>query len=136
MTNYNFSSKFKYANIFSVTLFFISIILIAFKGLNYGIDFKGGTLIELRSSNTEASLIRDVLKNMDLGDVNVKKFGKEGDFLIKVEEKRDNNKLIPEIKKNLSDSLNSDVNFRRVENVGPKVSAELLQSGIIAISLS
>ena len=136
MTNYNFSSRFKYANIFSVTLFFISIILISFKGLNYGIDFKGGTLIELRSNNTEASSIRDVLKNMDLGDVNVKKFGKEGDFLIKVEEKGNNNKLIPEIKKNLSDSLNSDVNFRRVENVGPKVSAELLQSGIIAISLS
>ncbi len=136
MTNYNFSSKFKHANIFSVVLFFISIILIAFKGLNYGIDFKGGTLIELRSNNTEASSIRDVLKNMDLGDVNVKKFGKEGDFLIKVEEKGDNNKLIPEIKKNLSDNLNSDVNFRRVENVGPKVSAELLQSGIIAISLS
>ena len=136
MTNFNFSSKFKYANIFSVILFFISIILIAFKGLNYGIDFKGGTLIELRSNNTETSSIRDVLKNMDLGDVNVKKFGKEGDFLIKVEEKGDNNKLIPEIKKNLSDNLNSDVNFRRVENVGPKVSAELLQSGIIAISLS
>ena len=136
MTNFNFSSKFKHANIFSVILFFISIILIAFKGLNYGIDFKGGTLIELRSNNTEASSIRDVLKNMDLGDVNVKKFGKEGDFLIKVEEKGDNNKLIPEIKKNLSDNLNSDVNFRRVENVGPKVSAELLQSGIIAISLS
>ena len=136
MTNFNFSSKFKYANIFSVILFLISIIFIAFKGLNYGIDFKGGTLIELRSINTEASSIRDALKNMDLGDINVKKFGKEGDFLIKVEEKGDNNKLIPEIKKNLSDSLNSDINFRRVENVGPKVSAELLQSGIIAISLS
>ena len=136
MTNYNFSSKFKHANIISITLFFISILLITFKGLNYGIDFKGGTLIELRSNNTEASLIRDVLKNMDLGDVNVKKFGKDGDFLIKVEQKEDNNKLIPEIKKSLSDNLNSDVNFRRVENVGPKVSAELLQSGIIAISLS
>ena len=136
MTKFNFSSKFKYANIFSVTLFFISIILIAFKGLNYGIDFKGGTLIELRSSNTETSLIRDILKNMDLGDINVKKFGKDGDFLIKVEQKGDNNKLIPEIKKKLSDNLNSDVNFRRVENVGPKVSTELLQSGIIAISLS
>jgi len=136
MTTYNFSSKFKHANIISITLFFISIILIVFKGLNYGIDFKGGTLIELRSNNTEASSIRDVLKNMDLGDINVKKFGKEGDFLIKVEQKGDNNKLIPEIKKNLSDNLNSDVNFRRVENVGPKVSAELLQSGIIAISLS
>ena len=136
MPSYNFSSKFKYANIFSLILFLMSIILIVFKGLNYGIDFKGGTLIELRSNNTDSSLIRDVLKNMDLGDVNVKKFGKEGDFLIKVEQKADNNKLIPEIKKNLSDNLNSDINFRRVENVGPKVSAELLQSGILAISLS
>ena len=136
MTNYKFSTIFKKANIFSIILFLISIILISFKGLNYGIDFKGGTLIELRSNNTEASSIRDILKNMNLGDINVKKFGKEGDFLIKVEQKGDNNKLIPEIKKKLSENLNSDVNFRRVENVGPKVSAELLQSGIIAISLS
>ena len=136
MTNVNFSAKFKYANILSLALFSISIIFITFKGLNYGIDFKGGTLIELRSNNTEASSIRDVLKNMNLGDVNVKKFGQKGDYLIKVEQTGDNNKLIPEIKKSLSDNLTSEVNFRRVENVGPKVSAELLQSGVIAISLS
>ncbi len=136
MTNYNFSSKFRLANIFSISLFFVSVVLITFKGLNYGIDFKGGTLIELRTTNVEISSIRDVLKNMNLGDVNVKKFGKDGDYLIKVEEKGDNTKLIPEIKKNLSVNLNSEINFRRVENVGPKVSSELLQSGIIAISLS
>ncbi len=136
MANYNFSSKFKKANIFSLVLFFTSIILIGFKGLNYGIDFKGGTLIELRSNNSEVSSIRDTLKNMSLGDINVKRFGKEGDFLIKVEEQGDNNKLIPRIKKNLKDNLNSEINFRRVENVGPKVSSELLQSGVIAISLS
>jgi len=136
MTGINFSSKFKYANIISLILFLSSAIFILLKGLNYGIDFKGGTLIELRSSNIEASSIRDVLKNMNLGDINVKKFGQEGDYLIKVEQTGDNNKLIPEIKKNLSDQLTSEINFRRVENVGPKVSAELLQSGIIAISLS
>ena len=136
MTNYKFSSIFKKANIFSIILFLISVTLIFFKGLNYGIDFKGGTLIELRSNNTEASSIRNILKNMKLGDINVKKFGKDGDFLIKVEQKGDNNILIPKIKKNLSENINSDINFRRVENVGPKVSAELLQSGIIAISLS
>ena len=73
---------------------------------------------------------------MNLGDINVKKFGQKGDYLIKVEQTGDNNKLIPEIKKSLSDNLTSEVNFRRVENVGPKVSAELLQSGVIAISLS
>ncbi len=136
MTNYNFSSKFKPANILSIILFILSVILIAFKGLNYGIDFKGGTLIELRSINTDVSSIRNSLNDMNLGDVNVKKFGKEGDFLIKVEEQGDNNNLIPKIKQKLSDSLNSEINFRRVENVGPKVSTELLQSGIIAITLS
>ena len=136
MTNYNFSSKFKPANILSIILFILSVIFIAFKGLNYGIDFKGGTLIELRSINADVSSIRNSLNDMKLGDVNVKKFGKEGDFLIKVEEQGDNNNLIPKIKQKLSDSLNSEINFRRVENVGPKVSAELLQSGIIAITLS
>jgi preprotein translocase subunit SecF len=134
---FNFSSKFRLANIFSLVLFGLSVIFILFKGLNYGIDFKGGTLIELRSNNTDASSIRFILNNMDLGDVNVKKFGKEGDYLIKVEQKENNsNKIIPLIKKKLADNLNTDINFRRVENVGPKVSAELLQSGVIAISLS
>ena len=136
MANINFSSKFAHANIFSLIFILLSIIFIFVKGLNYGIDFKGGTLIELRSNNIEVSSIRDVLKNMNLGDINVKKFGQEGDYLIKVEQTGDNNKLIPKIKKNLSDNLTSEVNFRRVENVGPKVSAELLQSGILAISLS
>ncbi len=133
----NFYSKFKSANIFSLIIFLTSIIFIFFKGLNYGIDFKGGTLIELRADNTDATSIRSVLNKMSLGDVNVKKFGKDGDYLIKVEQKENkNNKIISQIKKNLFDNLNTDINFRRVENVGPKVSSELLQSGIIAISLS
>ena len=55
MNNFNFSSKFRFANIFSIILFIISLLLIGFKGLNYGIDFKGGTLIELRSLNIKAS---------------------------------------------------------------------------------
>ena len=136
--NINFVSKFKKANYISIIIFVLSVILISFKGLNYGIDFKGGTLIELRTeSSIETSLIRESLKTMNLGDVNVKKFGKKGDYLIKVEQKNSNNSsLIPEIKKTLSDYLNTDVDFRRVENVGPKVSSELLQSSVIAITLA
>ena len=113
-------------------------IFITFKGLNYGIDFKGGTLIELRTDKSiQASSIRDTLNSMNLGDVNVKKFGKDGDYLIKVEQKNTNNSdLIPKIKKTLQDNLNADIDFRRVENVGPKVSSELLESSIIAISLA
>ena len=135
--NFNFVSKFKQANVLSIILFTVSLFFIIFKGLNYGIDFKGGTLIELRTSTTvKASSIRDVLYKMNLGDINVKKFGKDGDFLIKVEQKNTNNNLIPKIKKILSDNLNSEIDFRRVENVGPKVSSELLESSIIAISLA
>jgi len=134
---FNFSSKFRVANIFSLILFVTSVLFIFFKGLNYGIDFKGGTLIELRASSTGASEIRTALNKMDLGDVNVKNFGQEGDYLIKVEQKEnEGNKIIPQIKENLSENLKTEINFRRVENVGPKVSSELLQSGIIAISLS
>ena len=138
MKNINFVSQFKKANIISIILFTLSILLVFFKGLNYGIDFKGGTLIELRTEKSiKASSIRDTLSSMNLGDVNVKKFGKDGDYLIKVEQKEsNNNKLIPEIKKKLIDNLNAEIDFRRVENVGPKVSAELLESSIIAISLA
>tara|TARA_A100001234_G_C12588384_1_gene369383 strand:+ start:34 stop:936 length:903 start_codon:yes stop_codon:yes gene_type:complete len=138
MKNINFVSQFKKANIISIILFTLSILLVFFKGLNYGIDFKGGTLIELRTEKSiKASSIRDTLSSMNLGDVNVKKFGKDGDYLIKVEQKEsNNNKLIPEIKKKLTDNLNAEIDFRRVENVGPKVSAELLESSIIAISLA
>ena len=136
--NINFVSKFKKANFLSIIFFILSIIFISFKGLNYGIDFKGGTLIELRTEKTvEAYSIRNSLSTMDLGDINVKKFGKEGDFLVKVEQKNTtNNKLIPEIKEKLTNNLNSAVDFRRVENVGPKVSSELLESSVIAISLA
>ena len=138
MKNINFVSQFKKANIVSIILFILSILLVFFKGLNYGIDFKGGTLIELRTEKSiKASSIRDTLSSMNLGDVNVKKFGIDGDYLIKVEQKEsNNNELIPEIKKKLIDNLNAEIDFRRVENVGPKVSAELLESSIIAISLA
>ncbi len=136
---YNFVSKFKLANIFSFILVFASFLLIFFKGLNFGIDFKGGTLIELRvnSKNVGISDVRSSFSNMNLGDLNVKQFGKEGDYLIKFEKKSFNEKInIKIIKENVSKKLQGDINFRRVENVGPKVSEELLNSGLIAISLA
>tara|TARA_A100001015_G_scaffold317564_1_gene434902 strand:- start:747 stop:1655 length:909 start_codon:yes stop_codon:yes gene_type:complete len=138
-SNIDFSSKFKIANFLSLVFFVLSILFIIFKGLNFGIDFKGGTLIELRTDNknVDISEIRSTLNTMNLGDVNVKKFGQKGDFLIKVEQKKENdNNFIPKIKDTLIKGLNAEISFRRVENVGPKVSSELLQSGLMAISLS
>ena len=137
--NYNFIKKFKMANLISIVFVLISLILIIFKGLNFGIDFKGGTLIELRveSNNIKINDIRSAFSNMDLGDLNVKEFGKKGDYLIKFEKKEFNKVVnIKSIKEIVVNKLGVDVNFRRIENVGPKVSAELLNSGLIAICLA
>jgi len=137
--NLNFVNYFKIFNILSLVLVLVSFIFITFKGLNYGIDFKGGTLIEIRLENKDikVSNIRDSLRKINLGDVNVKNFGEDSDFLIKIEEKLNNNEaLITKIKTTLNQDLNEEVNYRRVESVGPKVSAELLKSGVISIGLA
>ena len=132
-----FNKYYNQFNIISTTLVLISLTFLIFKGLNFGIDFKGGTLIELRSSDNKinVSSLRDNLSQINLGDISVKNFGNETDFLIKFEI-NDNKNVIEKIKMNLEKSFGNDFNFRRVENVGPKVSAELLRSGIIAISVA
>ena len=132
-----FNKYYNKFNLFSIILVIVSLSLLIFKGLNFGIDFKGGTLIELRSTDSKinVSSLRDNLNQMNLGDVSVKKFGNETDYLIKFE--INNNKtIIQEIKINLDKSFGNNFNFRRVENVGPKVSAELLKSGVIAITVA
>ena len=137
--NYNFVGSFKISNLTSLFLVLASLILIFFKGLNFGIDFKGGTLIELRVDSKIIGIadIRSSFSNINLGDLNVKQFGKEGDYLIKFEKKNfDDKNNIKTIKENVKNKLQTDVNFRRVENVGPKVSAELLKSGLLAIALA
>ena len=137
--NLNFVSYFKKLNLLSILLILTSLIFIIFKGLNYGIDFKGGTIIEIRIENKDINVsnIRESLNKVNLGDINVKNFGEERDFLIKIEEKlKDNKLIISEIKETLNKDLNEEVNYRRIESVGPKVSAELLKSGIISIGLA
>jgi preprotein translocase subunit SecF len=134
----NFNKFYKLFNLISLSLVVASVLLLFFKGLNFGVDFKGGTLIELRSAdkNINVTSLRQSFNNMNLGDFNVKKFGTENDFLIKIEKKDTSANAIEVIKKDLTSSLGGTFNFRRVENVGPKVSSELLKSGIIAIALS
>ena len=134
----NFNKFYKLFNLISLCLVVASVLLLFFKGLNFGVDFKGGTLIELRSNdkNINVTSLRQSFNKMNLGDFNVKKFGNENDFLIKIEKKDTSANAIEVIKKDLTSSLGGSFNFRRVENVGPKVSSELLKSGIIAIALS
>jgi len=134
-----FSTFYKKFNILSLILITLSILFLLFKGLNLGVDFKGGTLIEIRTGNPNINIaeIRQTFLNMNLGDVTVKKFGQKNDYLVKIEmQETDNENFIKSINDKLSSDLGSKINFRRVENVGPKVSNELLRDGLLAISLS
>ena len=138
-TQISFNKFYKVFNLISIFFVIISFILLLFKGLNYGVDFKGGTLIELRATDGQITIskLRQSLMNMNLGDVSVKQFGNQNDYLIKFEKKDTTNpNLINEIKVNLTKSIGPGFDFRRVESVGPKVSSELLKSGMIAICLS
>tara|TARA_Y100000590_G_scaffold89849_1_gene101199 strand:- start:939 stop:1856 length:918 start_codon:yes stop_codon:yes gene_type:complete len=134
-----FSNYYKKLNILSLVLMILSISALIYKGLNLGVDFKGGTLIELRSENSMVNIsdIRGSFLKMKLGDVAVKKFGNDNDYLVKIERSdSQNTDFIKSINEKLNKDLGSEINFRRVENVGPKVSNELLKAGILAISLS
>ena len=134
-----FSNFYKKLNIVSIILIIMSILIILIKGLNLGVDFKGGTLIEVRTESVSTNIaeIRQSLLKMKLGDVTVKKFGKENDYLVKIEITNTNDEnFIKSINDRLTSDLGSVVNFRRVENVGPKVSNELLKAGLLAITLS
>ncbi len=137
--NIPFNKFYKQFNVLSLTLILISLVLLTFKGLNYGVDFKGGTLIELRSLDKTLSIsdLRKSFNNLNLGDVTVKNFGKENDYVIKFEKKQSiEENFIENIKIELANDIGNIFEFRRVESVGPKVSSELLKSGVIAIALS
>ena len=139
MRTFYFNKYYKSANILSLLLIIISVIFLIFKGLNYGVDFKGGTLIELRVHDKNISItnVRDSFNSLNLNGVNVKKFGNQTDYIIKFQNKDVKNpEFVNELKQNLKISSGYNFTFRRVENVGPKVSSELLKSGIIAIALS
>tara|TARA_B100000242_G_scaffold287139_1_gene253565 strand:- start:1106 stop:1996 length:891 start_codon:yes stop_codon:yes gene_type:complete len=134
-----FNKYFKPLNLLSIIFIVVSVIFLFFKGLNFGVDFKGGTLMELRVSDKNISItnIRDSFNNMNLNGVKVKEFGNSTDFIVMFQSEAINSpELIKDIKDNIKKKYGMSIDFRRVESVGPKVSSELLKSGIIAITLS
>lgn len=133
---------------FSALLLLGSIGAFATLGLNFGIDFQGGTLIEIETpQQPDLGGIRTTLSDLDLGDVQVQTFGKPNDLLIRIEEQEVSDPTVhlaaeraqqaaAETVKNALTDLLGEVDFRRVEVVGPKVSGELVEAGILAVVLA
>ena len=127
--------------IFSAILIILSFGSFFYSGLNFGIDFKGGTLIEIETAD-EVNLadIRSNLNSLSLGDVQVQEFGSTKNILIRVEQQAggDNvqQNVVELVKASLDKNITTSISYRRTEVVGPKVSGELIQSGIIAIAVA
>ncbi|MGB0314011.1 MAG: protein translocase subunit SecF [Parvibaculales bacterium] len=124
------------AMVLSSLLVVASVFVFLANGLNFGIDFRGGTLIEASSeSAVDLAELRGRLGALDLGEVQIQEFGKETDVLIRIAEKEgatdasNNLSAVEQVREELS----SDFDVRRVEIVGPQVSAELIQTGIMAV---
>ena len=133
----SFLKFYKQFYLLSFLLIVISFISFFSKGLNLGIDFKGGTVIEMQfDKKYSATNIREALIQQELGDVKVKEFGNNQTFLAIFEKKSGKSDFIPNVKTQLEKNLTETINFRRVEMVGPKISKELTKSGIYAVLIA
>lgn len=138
-TSFKFMSLRKIGLFFSVTLILISFIAIFTKGLNFGIDFTGGVLIEIRSKNETINLtkLRDDLNKLNVGEIQLQTIGSEKDIAIRVQKySPGQDKQLDSIKKIKSALANIEIEFRRTEYVGPKVGKELIKAGLIAVIFS
>jgi preprotein translocase SecF subunit len=106
-------------------------------GLNFGIDFRGGTMIEIGTDGpADIGDIRSRLSNLNLGDVQVQEFGAPNDVLIRVEQQGDIEGSDQDVVQSIREELGEGVEYRRVEVVGPKVSSELVEAGTLAVVLA
>jgi preprotein translocase subunit SecF len=138
-TSFPFLSYRHLAYVLSALLFLISLVLLPTKGLNFGIDFQGGTMIEVRMPGDAADLagMRATLGTLGLGEVALQEFGTPTDVLIRIERQDGDDEVqlaaVDLLKGALAEAYGEDVSYRRVEFVGPKVSGELLWAGTQAV---
>jgi preprotein translocase SecF subunit len=125
----------------SIAAVLISILLAFVPGLNFGIDFRGGILIEIKTpSAPDLASVRGKLNGLGLGEVALQEFGAEDDLLIRVEQQPGGaaaqQQAVEAVRTALGEVIGAGIDYRRVEFVGPKVSAELIEAGVIAVALA
>jgi preprotein translocase SecF subunit len=126
---------------FSSLLGVLSIVLLVILGLNFGIDFRGGTLIQVKTQGpANISTMRVALGGLQLGDFSLQEFGEADEVLIRVQrqdgDNADQQVAIELIKRALEATVDGDIEYRRVEFVGPQVSEELKRSGALALAIA
>jgi len=133
-TNYPFMDYRKIFIISSLILILSSVLLLSFKGLNLGIDFKGGTLIEISTKNSDIAELRRIL-SPNFNDVSLQEFGNSETIIIRLQNETNVESIetVNQVKNLINDKVSE---FRRSEFVGPTISSELLWKGLQAISFA
>ena len=135
--NLAFIPKRKIFMAFSALLVLASIFMFLGKGLNYGIDFKGGIMLEVRTEKAaDIAEMRSILGSLGLGEVSLQEFGQPTDVLIRIQRQDGDEKAQQEAINKIKAILGTSVEYRRTEFVGPKVSDELFWDGLTAVSLA
>lgn len=134
-TNFKFMRHWRIALPITLVLGVLSIGSYFVPGLNYGIEFTGGTAIELRSKTGPANLaeLRDTLSQLNLGQVQVQTFGAPTDVLVRIQSQGMGDEAEQEVLARVRAELEDTYEFRRVEVIGPTISEELRQAGLIAV---
>ena len=136
-THFNFMGRIKAAVIFSTVLILIGLGSVAVSGgLKFGIDFAGGTLIQLQFKNPpDIEVIRDGLKTIGLGESTIQEFGSKRDILIRVQRSEEKLEAVGSmVRKSLMGKFNVDeISVERVEMVGPKVGRDLREKALLSI---
>ncbi len=140
-TNYPFMSWRKITMAVSAVLVVLSIAMAFVPGLNFGIDFRGGTLIEVRLAQpADLGQLRGALSGLGLGQVTLQEFGEATDVLISVQRQAagegDAQQAVNAVREALAKTVDGEIEYRRVETVGPVVSSELVEAGAIAMLLA
>jgi len=132
--NLNFLGRRQLFFVFSALLVVVSIGLFSIKGMTYGIDFTGGIMIEVKTDKPgQIGSMRDTLKGLNLGSVELQEFGASNDILIRLQAQDGGEKAQANAVAKVKQALGAGMEYRRTESVGPKVSDELFRSGLYAV---
>ena len=135
-TKIDFVGKSKYFFTLGILAVITSFAFIFFKGMNYGIDFKGGYIFEVTMPEVpDVQSLREKLGSVGLGEVAIQQFGAEKDLMIKLERSEEGKGQAVAIQK-VKDTLGSGVVYKKVETVGPKVGSELVSNAIKAVTFA
>ncbi|MDE3059425.1 MAG: protein translocase subunit SecF [Pseudomonadota bacterium] len=124
---------------FSIALTLLSLSLLFTKGLNLGIDFTGGILMEIHTEKpVELGGLRGLLNQQGFGEVSLQNIGNPNDVMIRIQvsKNQEQAKVVAQVKELLAGKVGAGIDYRRIDYVGPTVGAELVQNGVLAVLLS